>query len=680
MKLALILLILGGLAACVKDEGTVGSANFAGDETPGSTTVLQDPLASQAWHLENTGQSSYSDGAGVSGQDIDLNLAIALGYKGKGVRVAVSDTGTEISHPDLILRQLTGEHRDYGPDQSTNWYDADPTPPDADAHGTAVAGLAVAEGWNGLGSRGVAPLAKYASFRFIFDYPITTTTSSYLARNYDQMTGEFDIFNFSYGSSLCYFYPEDPDEHELYGLLAATQRDGKGSIYVQSAGNGYMDSASVDCPFGLYDNTNRDPSLATPYKIVVGAVNATGVRSSYSTPGSSMWVSAPGGEDGDADPAMVTTDLTTCSFGYSTMLPGRTEFNWGHHVKNLGCAFTNMMNGTSSAAPVLSGVIALMLEANPELTWRDVKHILATTSDKIDTSSNTLTHPAGFNLAGHTYDVKWTTNAANYNFSNWYGFGRVNAYKAVAAAKSYNEDLGEFEDTINPNTGVPYYDSGTVDLDIPDFDAAGVESTITVLHNTIIESVQVRLTTDHTYPADLGVQLVSPSGTVSRLLLINSANLNTSLDPDFLMATNAFYGEQALGTWKLRLYDGAAVDTGKLTSWKVNIMGHQPAEGILVPNMPGDPTMASTYGSSTTSPQVSFAHSTTASVIRYEVSVGTAPGLDDKSKWASIGYANSFQIQGMRLVNRSFYYVNIRAVDETEKTSYVRSKVWQVIY
>ena len=70
---------------------------------------------------------------------------------------------------------------------------------------------------------------------------------------------------------------------------------------------------------------------------------------------------------------------------------GSTHFNDGAHPENIGCFFTSKMNGTSAATPILSGIIALMLEANPDLGWRDVEHILALTADKIDnTNSNIL--------------------------------------------------------------------------------------------------------------------------------------------------------------------------------------------------------------------------------------------------------------------------------------------------
>ena len=84
--------------------------------------------------------------------------------------------------------------------------------------------------------------------------------------------------------------------------------------------------------------------------------------------------------------------------------------------------------GTSNAAPVVSAVIALMLEANSELTWRDVQGIIAETSTYVDDPE----------------DDTDTENAAGFQHSDWYGFGIVNAMGAVEAAmnwKPFAEEL-----------------------------------------------------------------------------------------------------------------------------------------------------------------------------------------------------------------------------------------------
>ena len=419
---------------CIKDPGKLPTSNLnsnsgttSGGSSGGSTVVLiDDPLASYAWHLKNTGQSSFSTSVGTAGEDINLESIVLQGARGRGVRVAVSDTGVQTTHPDLAANELPNEHRNYAFASPLSWRNvASPIPSGGEAHGTAVTGLIAALGWNGIGSRGIAPEAKYAGFSFVVTYPATVT--SLTTRAIDQTDGDFDIFNYSYGYGGCQFFQPDALINEAIEDGVTNLRDGKGAIYVQSGGNSYLSSLD-DCMgmvlggFNFYGNTNVTSDLASPHKIVVGAVNALGLVSSYSTPGSGLWVSAPGGEFGTTSPAMVTTDITSCSFGMSIKNTILNDFNAGRSSLNSTCDYTSKMNGSSSAAPVTSGVVALMLEANPNLSWRDVKHILAMTSEQLDivepfNITNKLFHPEGFDLPLYDYDEKWVINAAGMRFS-----------------------------------------------------------------------------------------------------------------------------------------------------------------------------------------------------------------------------------------------------------------------
>ena len=134
--------------------------------------------------------------------------------------------------------------------------------------------------------------------------------------------------------------------------------------------------------------------------IIVGATNAVGIHSSYSTTGASLWISAPGGEYGfdsaisgvtlaaGIAPAVITTKRTGCAnfeYGPPTYPNGVNALDsLAPSALDVNCQYTAIMNGTSAAAPNVTGVVALMLEANPLLSYRDVKHILATTAKHID--------------------------------------------------------------------------------------------------------------------------------------------------------------------------------------------------------------------------------------------------------------------------------------------------------
>lgn len=692
MTRILLLLILLPVA-CIKKDGKIPATNSLGGTTGTPSTGIgdgSDPLAFQAWHLKNTGQNSFSTntgyGSSVVGEDLDVDGVFALGISGRGVRIAVSDSGVEVEHPDLKANELVGEHRNYAFADSSYWRGADPYPAfSQDGHGTSVTGLAAARGWNNIGSRGVAPHASFAGFQFVIDYG-SETDASILARGIDQTDGDFDIFNYSYGFQQCYYRLIDPILNEAIEAGVQGLRNGKGALYVQSAGNAYAGLLSQCLGVAIsgnpiyLGNTNFTSNLTSPHKIIVGATNAAAKRSSYSTPGSGIWVSAPGGEFGTSSPAMVTTDLSTCNDGYSLNDATLNNFNRGFDNLNLGCNYTSYMNGTSSAAPVTTGTIALMLQANPNLTWRDVKHILMETAEIIDNLlfPEVLGHPFDTLPVGYEYDYRWLRNATGKYFSNYYGFGRINALAAVLMAKNYNVNLGTYVETKQPRNDSWYYSSGTLALEIPDNSAVGVSNSIDVLHNLIVESVQVQINTDHPNPSDLAVHLISPSGFQSRMLLMNSGAYALAMPADKDLLTNFFYGEESRGIWTIRVYDGKSAEVGNLTGWKIKINGHKVTSDGIKPDPVSALTMQATYSSGRTSPLASFTGVTGAA--RYEVSVGSTAGASDIVGWESIGGATSHQIRNMSLQTGVFYYLNIRAVDDQEDISAVRTAMWKTTF
>ncbi|MFT6071104.1 MAG: subtilisin-like proprotein convertase family protein [Bacteriovoracaceae bacterium] len=574
---ALLFLVL--ISSCVKgaktsapketDQTNTQTNTPTSNPTPSPTPITTpapnnpDPLYFYAWHLDNSGQKNFADAGGTIDQDLNIVGARNLGRTGSGVRIAVSDTGLETAHEDLFNNLLAGEHRDYT--KASAPFQGDPNPSgDAGDHGTSVSGIIGAVGNNGIGSQGIAYGAKLAGFKYI-------AGTNTLSRMLDQADGNFDIFNFSYGLYSCIFsgVPSEYIDQLKFGVN--NLRAGKGAIYVKAAGNEYIGSTS-DCfpsetnPRVYYGNANLEEDHSYPYQIVVAAVNANGVSSSYSTPGSSVWISAPGGEYGNTNPAILTTDRTGCDKGYAKTGATRNDFEDGDAL-NQNCNYTSVFNGTSSATPMISGVTALMLEANPNLSWRDVKHILATTARKTDPARSDSSHPGGLDLPGHVYQQGWRTNAAGFNFHNWYGFGAADAGAAVSMAASYQTNWGIQQETnFVPN-------SGTIDISIPDEDAGGATSDLSVNQNLIIEAVQIKISIEHSFIGDLGVELTSPSGTKSILMNINSS-VSGSAIVDEVLLSNAFYGEPSFGQWSLKIVDGYAQDVGKLTNWKLNIIGH----------------------------------------------------------------------------------------------------------
>lgn len=538
-------------------------------ETKVSIAINGDPLRLYAWHLRNNGQKNFAIAAGKAGVDINVHEVFKEGIYGEGVRLVVSDSGGEINHDDLYLNMLSGSHRDYSLNSP---FIGDPVP--TNAHGTAVAGIINSMGWNNRGSIGVAPKAKTAIFQFLDSTQSTALLIS-------QASGDFDIFNYSYGDVLYQDTLSDPDylDHIKHQVLNEQK------FYVKAAGNEFILSSGNIC---ASHNANMPFENESPHMIVVGAVNASGGKASYSNVGSNLWVTAPGGEFGISYPAIMTTDLPTCFRGYSAATSNPfNDFEYQHPL-NDRCHYTSTMNGTSSAAPVVSGVIALMLEANSTLKQRDIKHILANTSKKIDPDhddnlfgkvhpSNVIGGCTSMNLSGHEYELGWVQNRAGYWFNNFYGFGLVDAEAAVDAAKIYSSSLGSLIET-NPNFSTIGY-SSQPNANIPDNSAAGVTNTITLSDNLTVESVQIKVNISHDEPGEIGIELTGPESSSQRtksilLNINNSLLLDNDKNLNFVLASHAFYGENAQGDWTIKVIDGRSGTTGKLNSWAINILGH----------------------------------------------------------------------------------------------------------
>jgi subtilisin family serine protease len=525
-----------------------------------STTfyVYNDPLFSESWHLKNIGQTAFSPAAGTSGIDLNLLSTWALGYLGQGINVLVSDTGVDSAHEDLSGNFLGGTvSKDFINGVTPDYLFATAEPNlilDAtQAHGTAVAGLIAGVNSNAIGGSGVAPSAKLGSANLL-------NGSFGMDQLLAGIDGTFNVINQSWGYSQCSL----SSIPAAYELKMKTDR----KLYIKSAGNDY-DLNLTSCGGAnawRHGNSNFDGWDATPYTIVVAALNSNGVRSSYSSPGSNLWITGFGGEFGSDYPAMVTTDISGCTYGQSP-LDNYNSFQVSTHPLNTNCNYTSIMNGTSSAAPTISGVVALLLSANNTLTARDVKHILASTTTLVDLFSGNNTNSYVASPAGHVWQQGWVTNAANYNFHNTYGFGLANTAAAIAMATSAYVAL-----PAEVESG--YTSSGVIALAIPDNSATGVQSTINVAANLTIEGVQIKTSATHADIGQLGIELVSPGGTKSIIVNVNNA-LEGQIDYiGEVMLTNAFYGENSAGNWTIKLIDGRTGTTGTLTNWQINIIGH----------------------------------------------------------------------------------------------------------
>jgi subtilisin family serine protease len=555
-----------------------------------------DPLAGIQWHLLSTGQAVQGDTRPVAGNDLNVDGLFRNGIRGEGVIIGIVDDGLQIAHPDLAANVAAVAGKNF----ANNSNNPSPSAPDVDNHGTMVGGIAGAVGANGVGVRGVAPAATLKGFNVLASDASGSQTANIEYSWWDGAeAADVQVFNNSWGAgpgnpNLPFAFSEN--DIRAYEQALSGTRGGSGGIYVKSAGNNFNNaSISQTQDVCTTDTKNRgtgcvpagrDPRNNLFNVITVGAVRADGVRSSYSSTGAALWVSAFGGEYGwqrqvvpgqpavRYDPAIVTTDVTGCAQGSNKNTSLRNTLDGNQSAVDSTCNYTAKMNGTSASAPMVSGVAALVLETNPNLTYRDVKYILATTATR-----NHPNQPAVTLADGRTLVPGWTVNAANRAYSNWYGFGVVNAARAVQVAENF-QSLGPLVDSGWRNT--------TRRVTIGNTSAAAARLTVqlaNVARN--VESVQLGFRVNHSNTRQLQFVLVSPSGARSVVQpaftsigsgLSGSVAIQRNFTNWDLLSSNAFLDETGNGTWTLEVTDmgqsANAASRGSLEFFKIRGLGH----------------------------------------------------------------------------------------------------------
>lgn len=566
------------------------------------------PLQEQQWYLLNSGQAGFSARGGIAGNDLNLWWAHRTGVLGQGVNVAVVDDGLAIAHPDLAENVRPGS-------KNVVTGSDDPTPTDPDtAHGTSVSGIIAAVD-NAIGTKGIAPRAQLQGFNLLDD------NSQQLQKDWLYALGDSDasrdnrVFNQSYGMSVV-----DPrsanslDQSQLARLFEQQTLKAQSAAYIKAAGNGFNKIAAGgyvlnrigNGPKLPFENSNLDPSNSNFWNLVVSALNADGVRSSYSSVGSNIFLSATGGEYGTDSPAMVTTDLPGCDMGYNRTDDPSTNRLHGNPQLDASCDYNGVMNGTSSATPSTSGAMALLMSAYPDLSVRDLRDLLARSATRVDATQKPVM-VSYTSSTGKVRDVKglegWERNAAGMWFNPTYGFGLIDVNKALELAANHQP--------LPPLVQLPWQKINVTGsaAAIADVGNSPTSSTTRIATPLTVEAVQVMVSLDHQRLPDLLIELVSPAGTRSILLSPFNSLVGQSLDQqqlgfvrtkglrDMRMLSNKFYGESAQGTWRLEVTDVANGtrqvsllnretrerttlternnrQPGKLISWSLRVLGH----------------------------------------------------------------------------------------------------------
>ncbi|AUT02825.1 peptidase S8 [Nostoc sp. CENA543] len=504
-----------------------------------------DTLYSQQWYLNHNGGSDLSLGSHIA---VEQAWDVTRGVR--SVVVAVVDDSFDLNHPDFQGSGKVVAPRDLR--------DNDFLPlPDGkgSSHGTACAGLVVAEE-NGTGIVGVAPGCAFMPIRttgFLDDESIEQIFNWAIEKG-------ASVISCSWGASAVYF-PLSLRQKAAITRAVTQGRNGKGCVVLFAAGNANRPVSGTVYEQGWPNNVLQGLTdwlggfAVHPDVITVSASTSMGKKAAYSNWGTNISVCAP---SNNAPPGM---SFPGKGFLYTqptikTSIMGRGMLTTdqigaaGYDVGN----FTSNFGGTSSATPVVAGVAALVLSANPNLTAQQVKRILETTADKI--VDNEADPQLG--LYGGTYDTN--------GHSQWFGYGKVNAAKAVQAALQMRAD------NINPSQQIQGSNSNPVE--IPDGNLQGVKSAIAISEASTIKDIQVTVNLTHTFLGDLEIYLIAPNN--QQVLLQNrTLGCRTELKTTYTLRSQPLLkqliSQSTKGSWQLWLVDYAPQDVGKLMSWELRL-------------------------------------------------------------------------------------------------------------
>ncbi|KAJ7985099.1 hypothetical protein DPEC_G00348560 [Dallia pectoralis] len=457
------------------------------EDQQGQSLTFNDPLWPMQWELFNRGQYSSSH------TDLNVMPVWSRNITGDGVVVSIIDDGVDHTNRDLKRNFEAFASFDL---RGSHGLSHDPMPlrDEENGHGTKCAGEVAMEANNSYCGVGIAFNARVGGIRLLDGMVTDSMEATSLTFNNDFI----DVY-------VCCWGPRD-DGQEMAGPGRLTQkalrlgthkgRGGKGSIFVWASGNGGL----------LNDHCGADGYVNSIFSIAIGAVSHTGKPAFF----------------GEPCPAVMAVTLTGESLPLVT-------------VSNLGDGCVSHFAGTSSAAPTAAGILALVLQANPDLTWRDVQHLIAITAK--------VPNPK---------EPGWKVNGAGYHIHDRYGFGLLDAglmvqqamqFQAVTMHRKCTETL-----TLDPVRILP--SGGEVSVTIQ---SAGCEASDSKVNT--LEHIQVKVNLSSVCRGDLSISLVSPAGTVSMLLGTRKNDASAAGLRNWTLMSIQSWGEQPYGAWTLKVKD-----------------------------------------------------------------------------------------------------------------------------
>uniref|UniRef100_A0A8C7ZZ39 Neuroendocrine convertase 1 n=1 Tax=Oryzias sinensis TaxID=183150 RepID=A0A8C7ZZ39_9TELE len=474
--------------------------------------LFDDPMWNQQWYLQDTRTSSS-----LPKLDLHVIPVWQKGITGKGVVITVLDDGLEWNHTDI--------YSNYDAAASYDFNDNDPDPfPRYDStnenkHGTRCAGEIAMQADNNKCGVGVAYNSKVGGIRMLDGIVTDAIEASSIGFNPNHV----DIYSASWGPN------DDGKTVEGPGRLAQKAfeygiqkgRGGKGSIFVWASGNGGRQGDNCDCD-GYTDSI---------YTISISSASQQGLSPWYAEKCSSTLATAYSSGD-YTDQRITSADL--------------------HNE----CTQTH--TGTSASAPLAAGIFALALEQNPNLTWRDLQHIIVWTSEFDPLANN----------------PGWKRNGAGLMVNSRFGFGLLNAKALVDLADPATwKHVPEKkicivrDDAFQPRE---LKAAGEITIEIPTKACAGQENAVRSL-----EHVQVEASIEYTRRGDLHITLTSPAGTTTVLLAERERDTSANGFRNWDFMSVHTWGEDPAGTWTLKITDtsGRMENKGRILSWKLILHG-----------------------------------------------------------------------------------------------------------
>lgn len=548
------------------------------------------------WHLH--GRMNHPQVDPRANARCEAAWQLLEGYGNHDIVVGVTDDGCRLDHPDFDSdgkfahwgyfvgnRLVTRGEPDANP---AGMYQAGAN------HGTSCAGVIAGE-VDGVLTVGAAPGCRLLPIKWESQGPSLLLNDSKLLAAINFVADKVDVLSNSWGI-VPLNLTATVVVNRIRALALTGGRRGKGILFLWAAGND-------NCP--INHTSNRDVPYSNGWGVVSGAWRWVGVRTARRFENSLADVPGVLHVAALASTAR-RSHYSNYGSGVDLCAPTSNSHSyWRMEVAGLGVTTTTGesmrvtadFGGTSSATPLVAGVAALVLSANPQLSALEVASILCRSASRdLDVTPYPRTPPANFD-PNPVWDISPVAPFDNGSFvaaghpdgswSPWFGHGRVDAEAAVAQARQGT--------VITPpaDTLAGQY-RATPDKAIPDNQPAGLRDVIRVGEQGLLAALVVGVDISHTFIGDLVVSLTSPSGRSVRLhdrAGGNADDLVKSWSAASLPALQGFIGEPAAGDWTLLVQDLAPVDTGRLRAWSLGVeaLGDTPIEvseapGVTIPD------------------------------------------------------------------------------------------------